>query len=92
MTTSPANPSQGSLPQLSGRLLWSYRLAWGALAIGAVLESILIGLQISAHPAIAGLRLLKSVVLVSVAAILLHRRQRDPVAALLALAFLAWTI
>ncbi|MFL6829910.1 MAG: hypothetical protein ACJ8D5_04720, partial [Sphingomicrobium sp.] len=39
-----------------------------------------------------GLRLVKSAVLVCVAAILLYRRQRDPVAALLALAFLAWTI
>ena len=81
-----------SLPQLSGGLLWSYRLAWCALAIGAVLTS---GLSIhqSAHaPAVLGLRLAKGAVLVSVATILLYRRLRDPVAALLALAFLTWTI
>ena len=38
------------------------------------------------------LRLIKAAVLVSVSAILLRRRAKDPVAALLALAFLTWTI
>jgi hypothetical protein len=41
---------------------------------------------------VLGLRLVKSAVLLCVSTILLYRRQRDPVAALLALAFLTWTI
>jgi len=92
MTAASANIGQGSLPQLSGKLLWLYRIAWCALAVCAVLASVLSPLQSPPHPALLALRLVKSAVLVSVAAILLYRRQRDPVAALLALAFLAWTI
>lgn len=89
---SAANAGQGSLPQLSGRLLWPYRVVWCALAMGALLATALSVLQSSSHPAVLGLRLVKSAVLVGVATILLYRRQRDPVAALLALAFLTWTI
>src|SRR3954468_15621210 len=81
-----------SLPQLSGRLVWSYRIVWCTLAIGALLASGLFFFQPAPQPAVLGLRLVKSAVLVCVATILLYRRQRDPVAALLALAFLAWTI
>src|SRR4051812_36596475 len=92
MTSAGAKASQASLPKLSGRLLWSYRIVWFALAVGALLASGLSALQSGSQPAILGLRLVKSVVLVFVAIILLCRRQRDPVAALLALAFLTWTI
>ncbi|MFL6753786.1 MAG: hypothetical protein ACJ8FI_02805 [Sphingomicrobium sp.] len=86
------NAGQASLPQLSGRLLGSYRIVWSALALAAVVASGIAALQFASSPAVVGLRLVKSAVLVCVAAILLYRRQRDPVAALLALAFLAWTI
>lgn len=91
MTPVPENASQSSLPQLGGRLLWLYRGSWCVLAVCGLVAS---GLSFfhSSNPAVLGLRLMKSAVLLSVAAILLYRRQRDPVAALLALAFLAWTV
>ena len=92
MTADTANASQESLPQLSGRPLWLYRFAWCALAIGAVAASSVTALHFASQPAVVALRLAKSAVLVSVAAILLYRRQHDAVAALLALAFLTWTI
>jgi hypothetical protein len=44
------------------------------------------------QPVILALRLVKSVVIFSVVIILFRKRQRDPVAALLSLAFLCWTI
>ena len=92
MTSAAAGTTRASLPQLSGRLLWSYRLTWCALAAGALLASGAACFQPASDHAVLGLRLVKTAVLVSVAAILLYRRQRDPVAALLALAFLTWTI
>jgi len=92
MTAIASDAGQSSLPQLSGRLLWLYRVCWCALGIGALLASSLTLLQPEAIPFVVALRLAKSAVLISVAAILLYRRQRDPVAALLALAFLTWTI
>jgi hypothetical protein len=91
MTSASASASQASLPQLSGRLLWFYRIVWCALALGAVAASGLAPLLSASHAGVVGLRLVKSAVLVCVAAILFYRRQRDPVAALLALAFLTWT-
>lgn len=92
MTATPKNLSQASLPELSGRLLWLYRILWSALAIGALATSGIAALQYESHPAVVGLRLVKSAVLLCVAVILLRRRHRDPVAALLALAFLSWII
>ena len=92
MSSRLPKPNHGSLPLLSGRLLWSYRIAWCALAVGAILASALSPFYFGYHPGVLALRLVKSAVLLSVAAILLCRRQRDPVAALLALAFLTWTI
>jgi hypothetical protein len=91
MTSPNEKATQGSLPQLDGKLLWSYRIVWYALAIGAILAFGSSFFQ-PAHPAVLGLRLVKSAVLVWVATILLYRRPSDPVAALLALAFLTWTI
>jgi len=44
------------------------------------------------HPAILVLRLLKGAVVITVCGILLRRRRGDPVAAMLSLAFLTWTI
>jgi len=92
VTEVASDSSQSNLPQLSGRLLWLYRACWCALGIGALLASSLTPFQPGAIPSVVALRLAKSVVLVCVATILLYRRQRDPVAALLALAFLTWTI
>jgi hypothetical protein len=80
------------LPPLGGRLLAAYRLAWWLLlfaALGTVGWSLI---EPSTSPEILGLRLSKSAVLVAVATILFRRRGRDPVAAMLSLAFFLWTI
>lgn len=90
-STAPTSDHR-SLPQLTGRLLWLYRLTWLGLAVGALLASALLPFQSMAYPAVIGLRLVKSAVLIWAAAVLAYRRRRDPVAALLALAFLTWTI
>jgi len=90
--TSGANLSQRSLPRLSGRLLCCYRIAWAVLAFGAVLTSVLSASLGAADPLITLVGVAKSAVLLSVATILFYRRQHDAVAALLALAFLTWTI
>src|SRR5688500_12864367 len=84
--------AEASLPQLSGRLLAAYRVAWAVLATAAVGVLILAVIEPSADPLIIALRLLKGAIIIGIAAILLRRRQQDPVAALLALAFLSWTI
>jgi hypothetical protein len=68
-----------------------YRFAWSALLTGAVLALIL-SIWSASPTAVIALRLAKSAVLIGVASLLLYRRRRDPVAALLALAFLTWTI
>ncbi len=80
------------LPELVGRYLIAYRLLWLAALAGA--------LAVAAQTAFQGwregpavlLRLAQAAVLVTVAAILIRRRPRDPVAAMLALAFLIWAI
>jgi hypothetical protein len=92
MTSAAANATQASLPQLGGRLVWLYRGLWCALAVGALIIAGLPSFHSASHPAVLGLRLAKTAALVCVATILVYRRQRDPVAALLALAFLTWTI
>ncbi len=81
-----------SLPPLSGGLLAAYVIAWvwlGATVAGLISVSVL---QPSEPAGILVLRTVKAAVLVGVAAILLRRRRRDPVAALLSLAFLLWAI
>jgi hypothetical protein len=83
---------QDRLPPLGGGLLWVYRIAFCLLALGAVAAMTLPFLQPMAHPLVTGLRTAKGVALIVVASILFRRRQSDVVAALLALAFLAWTI
>ena len=92
MNATLTNADQRGLPHFGGRLLWLYRIAWSALAIGAILASIFSLFQSAAPAPVLVLRLAKSAVLIFVATILLYRRQRDPVAALLALAFLMWII
>jgi hypothetical protein len=81
-----------SLPPLGGGLLGLYRVLWCGLlvlAIGASLRGLFAP---GANFLIIVLGLAKSIVLVAVAAILFRRRHRDPVAALLGLSFLLWTI
>ena len=80
------------LAQLSERWVSAYRVIWCLLALGG---AGLLGASLFhpiVHPAILVLRLLKGAVVISVCGILLRRRRDDPVAALLSLAFLTWTI
>lgn len=80
------------LPPLGGGPLAVFRIFWWALLIAA-LAAVAWSLIDAATPAIIlALRLAKSTVLIAVAAILFRRRPRDPVAALLGLSFLLWTI
>ena len=88
----PAIAQQARLPPLRGRLLWVYRLVWLAVLSDAILVHLFLVTGSTMEPAILGLRLAKAVVIFAVATILFRRRQQDPVAALLSLAFLLWTI
>lgn len=92
MTPALAETLGTGLPPLGGRLVLAYRIAWFALALtaAAVLAASIV--EAAAHPTVLVLRLTKAVILISVCAILLRRRANDPVAALLALAFLTWTV
>jgi hypothetical protein len=81
-----------SLPPLGGRLFAAYRISWWTLLAFAVSAAGYSLFEPGSHPLILGLRLAKSAVLVAVAAILFFRRRRDPVAAMLGLSFLLWTI
>lgn len=93
MTAADSNTLKtGSLPPLSGGLLASYLVAWFALAVTAVALTGWSIVEPAAPIPILALRLAKAAILISVSAILLKRRRTDPVAALLALAFLLWTI
>ena len=93
MNFSPVIASmQGGLPQLCGRSLWTYRGLWVLLAAAALAALTATVLDGTMQPLVLGIRLMKSAVLVAVAAILFWKRPRDPVAAILALAFLCWTI
>lgn len=83
---------EARLPALTGGWVSAYRLLWTILAViggGLMAASIIAG---EIHPAILILRGLKFAVVIAVCAILLRRRGSDPVAALLCLAFLTWTI
>lgn len=80
------------LPAFSGRLLFAYRIAWvlsAAFTMAALAFALPGGTM---DPLVLGLRLVKSAILIAVASVLFWRRQRDPVAAILALAFLCWTV
>lgn len=84
--------SSDRLPPLGGGLLRFYRIAFALLSIGAVGALALPLFAAMPDPVVTGLRLVKGLALLVVAAILFRRRQHDAVAALLSLAFLAWTI
>lgn len=91
-TVASLPPEPWSLPPLGGRLLIAYRLACALLLAAALGVLALTFIQPGTHTAIWTLRLVKAVVLVTVSAILFRRRRRDPVAAMLSLSFLLWTI
>jgi hypothetical protein len=80
-----------SLPPLGGRLFAVYRISWWLLLLLALAAIVQSWLDPASGPAILGLRMLKSLVLIAVSSILFRRRAKDPVAAMLALAFLLWT-
>jgi len=79
-----------SLPPLGGRLLAAYRLMWWPLLFSALAAVAWSWIEPATSTEILVLRLMKSVVLVTVSTILFRRRGRDPVAAMLSLAFLLW--
>ena len=93
MTTAPLFPAApSSLPPLGGRLLIAYRIAFALLLAASLAVVVLTWLPAAMPTAIWILRLIKTVVLVAVSATLIRRRGRDPVAAMLSLSFLLWTI
>jgi hypothetical protein len=94
MTALPAAVMLETRPApLRARWVPAYRVAWAVLAVAAVALLAQPLLHPTATPfPILVLRLVKAAVLIAVSAILLRRRAKDPVAALLALAFLTWTI
>src|SRR3954452_17362120 len=84
--------SKTRLASLSARWVPAYMVVWWLLALGGAGLLVASLFQPIASPAILALRLLKGTVVISVCGILLRRRGNDPVAALLSLAFLTWTI
>lgn len=84
--------TQGRLPPLGGGLLWLYRVLWATLALAALLVHALLLTEPAMEPVVLALRLVKAAVIFSVVTMLFRKKQRDPVAALLSLAFLCWTI
>jgi hypothetical protein len=81
-----------SLPPLGGRLFVIYRFAWWTLMVVALAALSWSWADPRAAIGISLIRTTKAIVLIAVSAILYRRRQRDPVAAMLGLAFLLWTI
>ena len=92
MTAATAVPIHGSLPKLEGRLLQTYRLVWCMLAAAAVAVCGLIVFDPATPVLIIAIRLTKSAIVGTIAVILFWRRRHDPVAAILSLALLCWTI
>jgi hypothetical protein len=88
----PTTVPQTRLPQLSGGWVSAYSAVWCLLALAATGLLAASVIHPSVHPAILTLRMLKGAILICVSGILLRRRRNDPVAALLSLAFLTWTI
>jgi len=85
-------PGTTSLPPLGGRLFLAYRMAWWILAAAAVGTLVWSWLGPQSGNGIWLLRTAKAAVLITVSGILYRRRRKDPVAAMLALAFLLWTV
>ncbi len=83
---------QKGLPSLGGRILWAYRILWGVFAAAALATLVFALFDGTMQPVVLGLRILKSGIVGAVSFVLFWRRQRDPVAAILSLAFLCWTV
>ena len=81
-----------SLPPLGGGLLPAYRIVWWLILAAALIAVAFSWESPEVTTGILALRLTKSAVLIAVSALLFRRCQRDPVAAMLSLAFLLWTI
>jgi hypothetical protein len=79
------------LPPLGGRLFAAFRVAWWGLFLFALVATGFALFEPDIHPLILGLRLIKSIVLIAVSAMLFRRRRTDAVAAMLGLSFLLWT-
>jgi hypothetical protein len=92
MTRAIIAMTRRGLPQVRGRLLLVYRLVWALLAASALAVLANLVVDGSMEPFVLGIRLAKSAILIAVASVLFWKRPRDPVAAILALAFLCWTI
>ena len=92
MTPALAETLGTGLPPLGGRLVLAYRIAWFVLAIAAAAVIAQSLHAAAAHPGVLVLRLIKAAILLSICTILLRRRASDPVAALLSLALLTWTV
>ena len=90
----PARLSTGTtgLPPLGGRLFAAYRMVWWALLALAAATVAISWIEAQTSVGILLLRLAKATVLLAVSAILFRRRTRDPVAAMLSLAFLLWIV
>lgn len=90
--TSATTELEKGRSNLSGRLLWAYRVVW-VLAAAFTLAALSYALpRATMEPLVLGLRIVKSAILIGVAGLMFWRRQRDPVAAILAIAFLCWAI
>ena len=80
------------VPALGGFALAVYRIAWFTTLPAALAVQAVASVRGQGGAFIVGLGLVQNMVLVAVAALLFRRRPRDPVAAMLSLAFLIWTI
>ena len=77
---------------LNRPLLLAYRLLWAAMVPAVLAAHILAASQPSATLARSAMAAGQSLVLIAAAALLVRRRPRDMVAALLSLAFLVWAL
>jgi len=80
------------LPVLGGAGLVAFRILWFAALAAALAVQAMASVGGQSAPGIAALGVAQAAVLVTVAAMLFRRRPRDPVAAMLALAFLIWAV
>jgi hypothetical protein len=90
--TSPFPFRPAGFPALGGPMLVAYRIIWVAALAAAVVAQAVMSIRAQSAPGVVVLGVAQAAVLVTVAAMLFRRRPRDPVAAMLALAFLIWAV
>lgn len=78
--------------KLQGRTLTLYRLVWWLLALASAAAIAWSWIDMTSTVGITIVRSVKGAILAVVSAILFRRRKTDPVAAMLALSLLLWTI